>query len=36
MHALLDISLNSVARLHQCRIYPVVVFLKFKSIRHIK
>jgi hypothetical protein len=36
LHALLDVSPTSVERLNRCQIYPVVIYLKFKSTKQIK
>ncbi|CAG2104840.1 unnamed protein product [Medioppia subpectinata] len=36
LHALLEVSPTSVERLIKCQIYPVVVYLKFKSTKQIK
>lgn len=36
LHAILDVSLNAVQHLHQQRIYPVVLLLKFKSVKHAR
>ncbi|GBM68915.1 Disks large 5, partial [Araneus ventricosus] len=35
-HALLDCSLSAVERLNQCMIYPIVIFLKYKSTKQIR
>ncbi|UYV61317.1 DLG5 [Cordylochernes scorpioides] len=35
-HALLDVSLSAVERLHKCQLYPIVVFLKYKSTKQIR
>ena len=36
LHGLLDVSLAAVTRLHQRRCYPIVVLLKFKSLKHVR
>ncbi|GIY48544.1 disks large homolog 5 [Caerostris darwini] len=36
LHALLDCSLSAVERLNQCMIYPIVIFLKYKSTKQIR
>nr|XP_042896904.1 disks large homolog 5 isoform X2 [Parasteatoda tepidariorum] len=35
-HALLDCSLSAVERLNQSMIYPIVIFLKYKSTKQIR
>merc|ERR1712241_959104 len=33
-HCILDIHLGSIERLHQNQIYPIVLLIKFKSVKH--
>ncbi|XP_058794522.1 disks large homolog 5-like isoform X3 [Phymastichus coffea] len=35
-HCILDISMASLERLHRHQIYPIVILIKFKSIKQIK
>merc|ERR1712037_833177 len=35
-HCILDVHLGSVERLHQNQIYPIVLLIKFKSVKQIK
>ena len=38
-HAFLDVSLSLdviMERLHNCQIYPIVIFIKFKSLKQIR
>ena len=35
-HCVLDIHVGSVERLHQNQIYPIVLLIKFKSVKQIK
>ena len=35
-HCILDVHLGSVDRLHQNQIYPIVLLIKFKSVKQIK
>ena len=35
-HCVLDIHLGSIERLHQNQIYPIVLLIKFKSVKQIK
>lgn len=36
LHGVLDISLNAVSLLHNRRCYPIVILLKFKSVKHVR
>lgn len=36
LHGILDISLNAVERLHQNHTFPIVILLKFKSVKHVR
>lgn len=36
LHGVLDISLNAVSRLHNRRCYPIIILLKFKSVKHVR
>ena len=35
-HCVLDVHIGSVERLHHNHIYPIVLLLKFKSVKQIK
>lgn len=35
-HALLDVSLSAVERLNRCQIFPIVIFIKFKTTKQIR
>jgi len=35
-HSMLDIHISSVEKLHQNQIYPIVILIKFKSIKQMK
>ncbi len=35
-HGILDISLNAVERLHMHHLFPIVILLKFKSVKHVR
>ena len=35
-HCILDVHLGSVERLHHNQIYPIVLLIKFKSVKQIK
>ncbi|KAG1674896.1 Disks large 5 [Nymphon striatum] len=35
-HCIMDVSLAAVERLHKCYIYPIVIFIKFKSCKQIR
>lgn len=35
-HCLLDIAPQAIERLHHMHIYPIVIFLHYKSAKHIK
>ncbi|XP_022255283.1 disks large homolog 5-like isoform X3 [Limulus polyphemus] len=35
-HALIDVGLSAVDRLHRCQVFPIVIFLKFKSTKQIR
>ncbi len=35
-HCVLDIHVGSVERLYQNQIYPIVLLIKFKSVKQIK
>lgn len=35
-HCLLDVSPSAVERLHALQVYPIVLFIKFKSSKHIR
>ena len=35
-HCILNVHLESVERLHQNQIYPIVLLIKFKSVKQIK
>lgn len=35
-HCLLDISPHAIERLHHMHIYPIVIFIHYKSAKHIK
>ena len=35
-HCVLDIHVGSIERLHQNQIYPIVLLIKFKSVKQIK
>lgn len=35
-HAILDVSLSAVECLQRCQIYPIVIFLKFRSVKQIR
>lgn len=35
-HCLLDIAPHAIERLHHMHIYPVVIFIHYKSAKHIK
>lgn len=35
-HCLLDIAPHAIERLHHMRIYPIVIFIHYKSAKHIK
>jgi hypothetical protein len=35
-HCILDIHLGSVERLHHNQIFPIVLLIKFKSVKQIK
>lgn len=36
LHGILDISLNAVERLHLRHVFPIVILLKFKSVKHVR
>ena len=36
LHGILDISLGALEHLHQQHIFPVVLLLKFKSVKHVR
>lgn len=36
LHGILDISLNAVPQLHRKGSFPIVVLLKFKSVKHVR
>lgn len=36
LHGILDISLNAVPQLHRKGGFPIVVLLKFKSVKHVR
>lgn len=36
LHGVLDTSLAAVEHLHQQHVYPVVLLLKFKSVKHVR
>lgn len=36
LHGLLDISLNAVSRLHNRHCFPIIILLKFKSVKHVR
>ena len=36
LHGVLDISLNAVERLHLRHVFPIVILLKFKSVKHVR
>ncbi|XP_023210060.1 disks large homolog 5-like [Centruroides sculpturatus] len=35
-HAILDVNLSAVECLQRCQIYPIVIFLKFRSVKQIR
>jgi hypothetical protein len=35
-HCLLDIAPHAIERLHHMHIYPIVIFIRYKSAKHIK
>ena len=35
-HSLLDVSPSAVERLHALQVYPIILFVKFKSPKHIR
>ncbi|CAM1293248.1 DLG5 (predicted) [Pycnogonum litorale] len=35
-HCIMDVSLAAVERLHKCYIYPIVIFIKFKTTKQIR
>ena len=35
-HCLLDVSPSAVERLHALQVYPIILFIKFKSPKHIR
>ncbi|KAM7073376.1 disks large homolog 5 isoform 2-T2 [Molossus nigricans] len=35
-HCLLDVGAHAIERLHHVHIYPIVVFIRYKSAKHIK
>jgi hypothetical protein len=35
-HCLLDIAPHAIERLHHMHIYPIVIFIHYKSAKHIK
>lgn len=35
-HCLLDIGPHAIERLHHMHIYPIVIFIHYKSAKHIK
>lgn len=35
-HCLLDVSPSAVERLHALQVYPIILFVKFKSPKHIR
>lgn len=35
-HCLLDIGAHAIERLHHMHIYPIVIFIHYKSAKHIK
>lgn len=36
LHGVLDVSLNAVSRLHNRRCFPIIILLKFKSVKHVR
>lgn len=36
VHGILDITLNAVSRLHNRRCFPIILLLKFKSVKHVR
>lgn len=35
-HSLLDVSPSAVERLHALQVYPIILFVKFKSPKHVR
>ena len=35
-HCLLDVAPHAIERLHHMHIYPIVIFIHYKSAKHIK
>lgn len=35
-HCLLDIAPHAIERLHHMHVYPIVIFIHYKSAKHIK
>ncbi|XP_040098260.1 disks large homolog 5 isoform X2 [Oryx dammah] len=35
-HCLLDVAPHAIERLHRLRIYPIVIFIHYKSAKHVK
>lgn len=35
-HCLLDIAPHAIERLHHMHIYPIVIFIHYKSAKHVK
>lgn len=36
LHGVLDVSLNAVSRLHNRHCFPIIILLKFKSVKHVR
>ncbi|GFO10359.1 disks large-like protein 5 [Plakobranchus ocellatus] len=36
VHCLLSVSASSIERMHHCKIYPIVIFVKHKSAKQIR
>ena len=35
-HCLLNVGLKAVERLHALQVYPIILFVKFKSAKHLR
>lgn len=35
-HCLLDVAPHAIERLHHMHIYPIVIFIHYKSAKHVK